>query len=45
VVKLKEKHVELGTDTRNVCYSGWNVSTLLQNSEKKQMLNEGYYNN
>jgi hypothetical protein len=38
VVKLKEKTVELGTDTRNFCYEGWDGSTLLEEWQKKQMV-------
>lgn len=35
VTKLKEKIVELGTDSRDACYLGWNCSTYLTNQEKK----------
>ena len=33
----KDKKIELGTDTRDACYDGWNVSTLLTNLEKKDI--------
>lgn len=31
------KRIELGTDTRNACYDGWNVSTYFSNIEKKDI--------
>ncbi len=37
LVEPKEKKVELGTDTRKLCYEGWNGSTLLEHLEKKQI--------
>ena len=37
VTEPKYKRIELGTDTRNACYDGWNVSTLLTNIEKKEI--------
>jgi hypothetical protein len=40
LVKPKEKKIELGTDSRNACYAGWNCSTLLQNMEKKEITYE-----
>jgi hypothetical protein len=40
VVMLKENKVELGTDTRKFCYEGWNRSTLLEQLEKKQIIQE-----
>jgi hypothetical protein len=42
VVKLKEKTVELGTDTRNFCYEGWNGSSLLEDWQKKQIILQKY---
>jgi hypothetical protein len=35
VVKLKEKDIELGTDSRNFRHPNWNDSTLLEELEKK----------
>lgn len=37
VTDPKQKKIELGTDTRDACYDGWNVSTLLTNLEKKEI--------
>lgn len=37
VTEPKQKLVELGTDTRDACYDGWNISTLLTNMEKKDI--------
>lgn len=39
VVKLKEKNVELGTDSRNFRHPNWNDSTLFENFEKKDLYN------
>lgn len=41
VVKLKEKKVELGTDSRDACYLGWNCSTYSTQLEKKTNHNLG----
>lgn len=35
IVRLKEKRIELGIDSRNIYYHGWNGSTQLMNEEKK----------
>jgi hypothetical protein len=40
VVDLKDKKVELGTDTRNYCYEGWNGSCLLEGFEKKTIADD-----
>ena len=40
VLKLKEKNIELGTDSRNAYYYGWNTSTLLEQNEKKEIFIE-----
>lgn len=40
VVPPAEKKVELGTDTRNYCYEGWNGSSLLEQFEKKEISKE-----
>ena len=37
VTEPKYKRIELGTDSRNACYDGWNVSTLLTDIEKKDI--------
>ena len=37
LVVPREREIELGTDTRNFCYEGWNCSTLLEQMEKKQI--------
>lgn len=37
VAKLKDKRIELGTDTRNACYDGWDCSTLFTGNEKKDI--------
>lgn len=37
VTEPREKLVELGVDTRDACYDGWNLSTLLTNMEKKDI--------
>jgi hypothetical protein len=37
VAKLKEKIIELGTDTRNACYDGWDCSTLFSHNEKRDI--------
>ena len=42
VTEPKYKRIELGTDTRNACYDGWNVSTYFSNIEKKE-INEYKY--
>jgi hypothetical protein len=38
VVKLKEKKIELGTDSRNFRHPNWNDSTLMENIEKKFLI-------
>jgi len=42
VAKLKDKFIELGTDTRNACYAGWDCSTLFTRNEKKDIENFKY---
>ena len=37
MVKLKPKKIELGTDSRDVAYFGWNSSSTLQEKEKKML--------
>jgi len=37
VAKLKNRFIELGTDTRNACYDGWDCSTLFVMNEKKDI--------
>lgn len=37
IVRLKEKRIELGIDSRNIYYHGWNGSTQLINEEKKMI--------
>lgn len=37
IVKLKSKQIEMGTDSRNVYYVGWNNSTMLEEEEKKRI--------
>ena len=37
VVEIKEQKVEMGTDTRNYSYEGWNGSTLMEMLEKKEL--------
>ena len=37
IAKLKDQRIELGTDTRDACYDGWNCSSLLANIEKKDL--------
>lgn len=44
IVKLKEKRIELGTDSRNIYYHGWNNSVLLKKDEKAQLSNRSLDN-
>lgn len=37
IVKLLPKNVEMGTDSRNVYYGGWNNGTVLELDEKKRI--------
>jgi hypothetical protein len=37
VIPLQDKKLELGTDSRDACYLGWNVSTLLTRTDKKDI--------
>lgn len=37
MVKLKPKHIELGCDSRDVAYFGWNGSSLVDKLEKKSI--------
>jgi uncharacterized membrane-anchored protein YjiN (DUF445 family) len=40
VVKLKERKIELGTDSRNFRHPNWNDSALFENYEKKMILQQ-----
>lgn len=37
LVKLNPKKIELGIDTRDVAYYGWNLSNRFENEEKKSI--------
>ncbi len=37
VIKLKDKKVELGTDSRNACYLGWNCSNYFDKIDNKKL--------
>lgn len=37
MVKLKSKKIELGCDTRDIAYYGWNNSHRFENEEKKSL--------
>jgi len=43
VAKLEDKRIELGTDTRNACYDGWDCSTFFTGNEKKDIALFKYY--
>jgi len=44
VAKLKDKLIELGIDTRDACYDGWDCSTLFTPNEKKDIALYKYIN-
>ena len=37
IVKLKDKKIEMGTDSRDICYVGWNNSIYFSDDEKKKI--------
>ncbi len=37
VTEPKRKYIELGTDSRDACYDGWNLSTLITNNERREI--------
>lgn len=43
LAKLKDKRIELGTETRDACYDGWNCSSLFTNNEKNEIEFYKYY--